>query len=365
MEREPWMLVQEGSKLYLLARNQQDFVFITVNKALTAEKEEQLQRSGSFSKLRLQEMGLTFRELPRNQIRGIALSGWDAGDMLFFYPVSGKKQKYVFSDDYEKERIDAFFSGVERFTAPTANKNKKKKKAQDWRKDRQDPAIYGKLVWVAPALAVLSFIFGFAYRMREGWLLYLLSVVWVIIAVVLDIAFPAYFTLIPPAKGEKKKKAWNLIAPLIIHGWLMVIGPGSNWLDGRVFWISWLVCGILAAAVMGIFAEEFRREKAYLIYVFLIAGLFGNIETGHINEALDFSQPQVYTLEVEDLNHTSGKNSSYHCVVTLPDGREADLEIKANFYNTLDLGDPVRVEVSRGLLGIEYANAYPADQVTD
>ena len=70
MDREPWLLVQEGSKLYLLARNQRDFVFITVNKALTAEKEEQLARNGSFSNLRLQELGLTFRVLPGDQIRG-------------------------------------------------------------------------------------------------------------------------------------------------------------------------------------------------------------------------------------------------------------------------------------------------------
>lgn len=358
MAKEPWLLVQEGSKLYLLAKDRQDFVFITVNKSLTAEKEEQLARSGSFSKPRLQELGLTFRTLPDNQVRGVALTGTEAGETIHFYPASGKKQKYVFSDDYEAEQIDAFFAGTQRFTAPTGSK--KKKNARDWRKARQDPQIYEKLWLLSPSLTVLSFIFGFAYRMRGGWALYLLSLVWVIAAVALDIVFPAYFTLIPAKKGEKKQ-ARNLIGPLLVHGWLMVVGPGHNWLDWKWFWILWLVCGVLAVLVMGFFAEEFKREKSYLIYVLIIVGLFGCIEAGHINEALDFSQPQVYTLEVEDLHYSGGKNSSYKCSVILPDGREAEMEIKANFYKTLEIGDPVRVELSRGLLGIEYAQAYPIE----
>ena len=137
MDREPWLLVQAGGKLYLLARNQQDFVFITVNKALTAEKEEQLQRSSSFSSLRLQEMGLSFRVLPGNQVRGVAVTGCEAGETLYFYPASGKKQKYVFSDDYEKEQIDAFFAGMERFTAPGGTKRNKRKGPEDWRTERQ------------------------------------------------------------------------------------------------------------------------------------------------------------------------------------------------------------------------------------
>lgn len=296
MEREPWLLVQAGSKLYLLARDQRDFVFITVNKALTAEKEEQLQRSGSFSKLRLQEMGLTFRILPGNQVRGVAMTGCEAGETLYFYPGSGRKQKYVFSDDYEKAWIDAFFTGVERFTAPTGTK--KKKDANQWRKGRQNPKVYEQLKWLSTVMTILSFVCGFAYRIRGGRLLYLAVL---------------------------------------------------------------LISAVLATLVLGIFAEEFRRQKANLLAVFLIAGAFGMAEAGHFNRELDFSEPEVHTLAVEELDYTGGKNSSYRCTVTLPDGREAELEIKADFYKTLEIGDPVRVEVSTGALGIEYAGVYPME----
>lgn len=358
MEREPWLLVQAGSKLYLLARDQRDFVFITVNKALTAEKEEQLQRSGSFSKLRLQEMGLTFRVLPGNQVRGVAMTGCEAGETLYFYPGSGRKQKYVFSDDYEKAWIDAFFTGVERFTAPTGTK--KKKDAKEWRKGRQNPKVYEQLKWLSTVMTILSFVCGFAYRIRGGRLLYLASLMWLVLPIVLDIAFPAYFSLILPARGEKKK-ARNLFGPVVVHGWLMSIGPGSNWLDGRLYLAVLLISAVLATLVLGIFAEEFRRQKANLLAVFLIAGAFGMAEAGHFNRELDFSEPEVHTLAVEELDYTGGKNSSYRCTVTLPDGREAELEIKADFYKTLEIGDPVRVEVSTGALGIEYTGVYPME----
>lgn len=355
---EPWLLVQEGSKHVLLARDHQNFIFIAVNKSLTAEKEEQL-RFRTITPSILKEMGLTFRVLPKNQVRGMALAGSEAGDTLYFYLTSGKKQKYVFSDDYDKERTDGFFSGLERFMPPKGG-SKKKKNAQDWRKAQQDPQVFEKLRFLAPLLTVLSFACTFAYRIRGGWVLYLLSLAWVIIPVILDIVFPAYFTLIMAGKREKKK-ARNLIGPLLVHVWLMSISPGTNWMDDKVLLILWAVCGILSAAVMGLLAEEFRREKAYIVVVFLLAGLFGAVEAGRFNEALDFSEPTVYTLTVEDLEYSGGKNSTYRCFTTLPDGREADMYIKADFYKTLEIGDPIRVEVSTGALGIEYANAYPIE----
>ena len=248
---------------------------------------------------------------------------------------------------------------MERFIAPTGAK-KNKKNAKDWRKGRQDPQIYEKLKWLSAGMTILSFICTFAYRIRGGLALYLASLIWLVLPIVLDIAFPAYFSLILPARGEKKK-ARNLFPPVLVHGWLMCLGPGNNWLDGRMYLAVLLVSAVLATLVLGIFAEEFRRQKANLLAVFLLAGAFGMFEAGHFNKELDFSEPEIYTLAVEDLDYTGGKNSSYRCIVTLPDGREAALEIKANFYKTLEIGDPVRVEVSTGALGIEYASVYPIE----
>lgn len=355
---EPWLLVQEGSKLFLLAQDHQNYIFITVNKNLTAQIEDQL-RYRTITPVLLKELGLTIRVLPKNQVRGVALTGSEAGEYLYFYQNAGKKLKYVFSDDYDKERADAFFAGMARFTPPKGG-SRKKKDADDWRRKRQDPQLFEKLWFVSPVLTLLSFVCAFAYRMRGGWVLYLLSLLWVLIPVILDILFPAYFTLILEGKGEKKKDR-NLLWPLLIHGWLMSIGRANNWLDGKLYLLVMLICGILCTVVMGIFAEEFRREKAYLIVVFLVTGVFGSVVAGRFNEALDFSEPETYTLTVEDLEYNGGRNRTYRCWATLPDGREAEMHIRADFYETLEIGDPIRVEVSTGALGIEYANAYPAE----
>lgn len=356
MEREPWLLVQEGSKLYLMARIQQDFVFITVNNALTADKEEQLARSGSFSGLRLQELGLTFRVLPGNQVRGVALTGCEAGETLYFYPASGKKQKYIFSDDYEKAQIDAFFTGVERFTPPG---NKKKKKDPDaWRLEGRDPQLYKKLWFVCPALIGLNIGGGIGYLANRSWPWYLASLLCAAVPVALNILFPAYFSLVP----EKRRKVptHDLALPLAVH-MLSVMLPMGNWLNEWMYLMVGIACGLAAVILMGTLAMEFKKNRAYLFVLFIAAGLCGIPEVQQINQVFDFSEPRVYTLSVEDLEHTGGSDSSYRCFITLPDGQEAGLHIGAQFYTTLEVGDPIRVEVSTGALGIEYASVYPME----
>ena len=358
MGREPWLLVQEGGRLYLLAREQRDFVFITVNKALTAEKEEQLARSGSFSKPRLQEMGLTFRVLPGGQIRGAALTGSEAGDTLYFYPASGKKQKYVFSDDYEKERIDAFFGGVERFTAPG---NKKKKNSPDnWRVQRQDPALYQKMGWVPPILMGMGIASSAGYLMNRTWPWYLAYLMSFAAPVVLDILFPAYFTLITEKGGPKH--AHDLSIPMWVQVLVLVLMTRSNWLDESLFLKLWAVCGILSVLMAYLLVEEFRRMKGALLAVLFGAGIAATLLIGHTNCVFDFAQPETYVLAVEELEESrSGKTTSYECTVTLPDGRTLEIDISGRFYHALEVGDEVQVALHPGALGIGYVTVQPME----
>ena len=361
MDREPWLLVQEGSKLYLLVRNQQDFVFITVNKALTAEKEAQLRRSGSFSNLRLQELGLTFRVLPGDQIRGVALTGCEAGETLYFYPTSGKKQKYVFSDDYEKEQIDAFFEGVERFTAPGSIRKKQNKAAGDWRTERQDPAVFKKMEWVAIGLTIFSAGCTAGYIYYRTWPWYLGCILAVAAAIALDIVLPQYLTLIPPEKG-KSKPAWNLFWAVMAYGIPILLMPTHNWLMEHLWWQVLIFCGVMVTLCLWLWAEEFRRCPRDLVVACFFAAVIGMSMVGHVNEVFDFSEPEVYEATVEDLDqHRSRRRTSYACTVTMPDGTGMELNISGRDYNALEIGDPVRVEVSTGALGIEYAAAQPIE----
>ena len=151
---------------------------------------------------------------------------------------------------------------------------------------------------------------------------------------------------------------WALFSQMFV----ILLMPDKNWLDDRIFWIAAAVCGTVSTAVLGLLSEEFKRAKIWLLAVFFFGGVLGQFVAGHINEVYDFSASESCVAEVEDLDHSrSRRNSDYYCTVTLPDGREERLNISRTLYQTLQIGDPVRVEVSTGSLGIEYVNAYPVE----
>lgn len=354
---EPWLLVQEGSKIFLLAKDQRDYILISVNKNLTEEAEERLSRRAITPQL-LTEMGLTFRLLPKDQIRGVALSGSEAGETIWFYPVSGKKQKYVFSDDYSREQTDAFFAGTARFTPP-GNK-KKKKDPEAWRLEGRNPAVYEKLWFVSPLLMGLNLVCGFGYLSNRNWQWYLAFFVCAAVPVTLDILYPAYFTLIP--SSWTKAKARDLSLPLAIHALLvMVLVPMENWLENGLRLKVCIVCGMAVMILLGLLVKEFRKNKLILLEVLLLAGYCGGAEVQEINRVFDFAEPQAYILTVEKMEHTGDDTDNFCCFVTLPGGQEQELCIARDLYATLGVGDPIRVEIHPGALGIEYAQAYPIE----
>lgn len=357
--KESWLLLQDGRKTYLLARDHQNYYLILADKFLTWETEEWLIEHG-ISRERLEELPLNYKTLPRKQLRGIALTGTSAGDALYLYPKSEKRQRYTFSDDCSEEQIDTFFEGVERFLAPSAQK-KKSSVTGDWRTERQDPEVYRKMEYVCIGVTVLSMLFAFGYIQNQGVFWYTALLLTNGAAIALTIIFPQYFTLLPDEKN-KKKSAWNMSWSLCSQLIVSMVYPMRNWLDEGVFWISVFVCGSVATAVMGLLSEEFRRAKVWLLAVFFFVGVLGQEVVGHINEVYDFSEPESYVLTVENLERSSGRRSTrYECTVTLPDGRSVDLDISKNYFYNLAVGGPVRVEVGTGALGIEYGNAYPVD----
>ena len=167
--------------------------------------------------------------------------------------------------------------------------------------------------------------------------------------------------------AAKGKKADALEASWIFFGvfFALIIMPAKNWVDERLFWLTMLLCGGVGSLVLGLLAEDFKRKKEYLFAAFFVAAVMGVTLIGHANEVFDFQEPDAYILQVEELTHWRGgrwnRTSRYECVVILPDGREAEMKISKEFYNELEVGDLVRVELSDGAFGIEYANAYPVE----
>lgn len=354
-EEGQYLLLQQGqNKLFLLLRSGNEFHIVTVDKRLTEEAEEKLLAIYPCSDASLRELGVNFQKISP---RGVAVSGWEAGCPVILY-IGKKRQKYVLSDNYGQKTIDAFFAGVPRFTPPQP---KKSKHEEDWRKQNRDPDLYHRLRFVPPLLVVLMTVFSIGYVNYQTWEWYLGCLVCLVVPVILDIALPAYFTIMFPEKG-KEVDAWELGWIYFIHLLVLIMFPGHNWLNENVFLLVWGIVGSSTALILGLFAEEFRRKKSSLLVIFLMVGLLGTFVVGHVNEAFDFSEPQSHILTVRELHDSrSRRNSTYKCTVTLPDGRQVDLEVSRDFYMSLEIGDSVLVEQRIGALGIEYANAFPVE----
>lgn len=354
----PWITCRMGKKLNLLAKDDKAYYIIEAGKNLDYAMEEWLEQQG-MSEALLKELNLPFVYIPKTALRGVAISGSEAGEWVCLY-LKSEKKKLMLELDYDAEWMKRFFEGVPKFTAP-ADTGREDRNDEDWRKERQDPELFDKLKYTAPLLLVLSILFSIGYAVNGGWIWYLGCLLCLAAPVVLDIVLPAYFTLLPEKKGSKKN-AWELEIPTFVHFVLGLVLPGRNWLDDDMFLVVMIVSGIGSALILGLLAEEFRRNRRSLWAVALVAGILGIFVAGHVNEAFDFSEPETYTLVVEDLAYSrSRRSSTYECTVTLPDGRQVELEISRSFYNELSVGDKVRVEHGVGALGIEYANAYPLE----
>lgn len=356
LQEGQYLIVHQGqNKTFLLLRNGRLFHLVSVDRRLTEEKEEKLLTIYPCSDAALDELGLNIQ---RVSPRGVAVTGCEAGDTLCLY--SGKKkQKYTLSDDSTPDAMDTFLDGIPRFTAPQTPAQKKN--GQDWRKINRDSKLYHQLRFVVPVLVILMTVFSVGYLLNQTWKWYLGCLVCLILPVVLDIVLPSYFTLMLPARG-KESNAWELGWVYFVHLTTLILFHGHNWLNEDLFFLVWGIIGGGAVLILGLFAEEFRRRKAALFAVFFLVGILGTFVVGHVNEAFDFSEPQTYILTVQDLKNSSGrKNVTYKCVVTLPDGRQAELETNRDTYMNMEVGQYVLVEHSVGALGIEYANVFPVE----
>lgn len=359
--QEPWLVCQngrKGRKKILLAQDGEAYYVIDAYNGLTRKKKEQLVRC-AVSEALLRRLEVRFDRILKSSIRGVSIGGYGAGDAVYLYPDSGKRMKFILMVNHQKDHVDDFFEKMERFAAPVDKKLKNWNK-ESWRREGRDQATFEQCKYVPWALSGLSLVCNIGYARSQNWLWYVCCLLCVAVTVLLTILYPSYFTLMVRAKGEKKD-AWELAWPIFIHFLTLICMPALNWLN------DWLIpgvaaaCGVVAVAVLGLFSEEFRRKKSALWMVFFVAGLCGCFMVGQVNRVFDSSADQTYYLAVEDTYKSGGKSTSYHCCVTLPDGREAELSITRALYDELEAGDSVLVVHRKGALGIEYANAYAVE----
>lgn len=346
---EPWLKCRTNGENCILARDNTAYYIIRTGKYLDLATAYWLKEQGISEEL-LKELKLPFEYIPKVALRGVAIGGCTAQQNIFLY-LKSKKQRLILLADYDLDWMESFFQDVPRFTPPTV----KLKKGEKMRESRQDPALFHKLRFVAPACLVLGLVGSIGYVITEYWGFYTLCLVLLAAQIGLVIGMPDYFSFALP-KEFKQKNVWELDIPLEAMLIVLLLRYRMNFLDDRVFWICAAV-GIAAAFVIYLFVEDIQRHRWALLGVLIYGALCGWYIIGQSNEVYDFSQPESYVLQVEDIRSSGGKFRSHYCDVTLPDGREVSLSISRSLYSDLKVGDLIQVEHGVGIFGIEYANA--------
>lgn len=342
-----YLLLQQKEKLFLLLGSRGGYHLISVDKRLTEEREQQLLRLYPCSDQTLKELGITFSAL---KVRGVAASGWEAGDELVLY-VGKKKHRYVLSDDSTREQMAKLFDGVEKFPIP-----KKKRKPSDWRLEKQKkeriPLMKG--IKTVLLLAALGSSAGLLLH-HPAW-----SILGILVSVscgALDLVFPQYFTLLDLANGSKQKHAIGLgfpaAVPIMVQA--MYVFARYNYLTMEIFFWS-VGLGILICIIFGLWCREFAERTGDLLALLLLLAMFLSGPIGMVNGLLDVNRPAVYPVTVEDKHTSSGKSTNYYCTVTLAEGETFDLSISKQNYAGIEVGQQITIAHHAGGLGIEYVS---------
>jgi len=340
----PWLMGRMGKKCCLLAKDENAFYLIEVGKKPDRKTEEELLRG--ISGERLKELELAFEYIPRTILRGVAWDGTRAGDTIYLYLETEKRKLEM---EYREDRMECFFENIQWFTPP---KNREPG-VRGWRKQRQDPQLFQKLRYVSPAFLAAGAAAGIAYVATWHWAFFTMLLLCLIGILGFTMAMPVYFTIHQP-KGKKKHNVWDLEWPLLVVGMFLFLGFRLNWMSYRPL-LYILPLGAVFGALVYWRAVDLHQESGMLFSALILGAFIALLLAGQVNEVYDFTPPESYVLEVEGLRTSTGKNRSYYCEVTLPDGQEAEISVSAKLYRQLEEGDRVRVERDVGLLGIEYA----------
>jgi len=155
----------------------------------------------------------------------------------------------------------------------------------------------------------------------------------------------------------------NFISAIILS-----IPRGVTYREGNlIFWISFIVgiaSAVVALVVMLILKPKWlnkanKRVKAsdlvgMVICVALVMGLITHRCITYPNYAFDDKPPIVVTHTITDVRRFSSKGSITYYAYCIEKGKEVEIKITRELYESLKKGDLITVEVYEGAFGLEY-----------
>lgn len=344
----------------MLVRYTDRYHIIAVNNKLDEDKEEKV-LAGNCSEAVIDEMGLTRETIMKKDLRGVAIGGCCAGDVIVLC-TKDRKLQYVLSDNYSDEDIKAMFTEIQRFQPPK-NGGTKSRKA-DWRTEMQDESIQkimGPIGVVLNIIGCVSFVgTSILGRLNAIWSILCLSIM--AISIGLYFLYPQYFSVM----GSKEFKRVGYTAK-VKHLELAIMAPAlalmlrslrdfcfPNWAP---LLIAGAVVGFAASIIMYIFSREVRENTSLIVVILLLSVFVSCGIMGQLNHLANFGADEPQTCTVIDTERDDGGRHAdrYFCTVSIESGAELEIPISGSVYNKLQAGDMVTIFAGQGALGIEYA----------
>ena len=354
------LLLQKNSRISFLVRYTDRYHIIAVNNKLDEDKEEKI-LSGNCSEAVIDEMGLTRETIMKKDLRGVAIGGCSAGDVIVLY-TKDRKLKYVLSDDYGDEEINAMFTGIERFQPPK-NDGSKNRKA-DWRTEMQNESMQKVMGPIGVALNIIGCV-SFAGTTILGRLSCMWSIMCLCtmaVSIGLYFLYPQYFSVM--SRKEFKRIGYTA---KVKHLTLAVMAPAlaltlrslrdfyfPNWVP---LLIAGVAVGFAVTIIMYIFSREVRENTSLIVVILLLAVFVSCGIVGQLNHIanIDAAEPQTCTV-IDTARDEGGRHADrYYCTVSLESGAELEIPISGSVYNKLQDGDMVAIFTGQGAFGIEYA----------
>ena len=368
----PHFELVRGKERFLLFRTEEEFHIIDCDEALTKEKRFAILESGC-TPAEMQEMGLSGTTIAKSDLSAVTVTGCGPQDDVIFY--LGKKQlSYRFAAAYEQRRVDDFFRGIPRKQYKTRRRFKGGRDL-DWRLKAQDDEMYQRLRtmgWVYNILCVVIGLIPFVHvEVRVvpfGWTVLGMCLV----AVGLDVFLPEYFSILffEDKEDRRKKRGGGrriLKTRAIRLGYGMVCLLMVFLLFGHRYNVVWNVQYLkvtifLTLAVFAVliflcreFGELLKANPLLLVTHMIFAlALNGLMLVPHFNHALG-GDLTPFTAVIIDQHISGGRSESYYCTINLPDGKELDIQVTRDKYESCEIGDTMDLQYGTGFFGIEYA----------
>lgn len=347
------LLLQKGSKRYVLLNGGDRYHLIQLDKYLTEEKEKKLYMSYPCTDQTLHELGVHFTSVPKQSLIGVYAEGANAGSTVAMRCDGHNTRKYALSDNTTPEILTAMFADVRKLPPPRDNT------PDAWRKKGQNPYMLKHMKQLHLAMIFVAFPLGLQ-MLYDGTHNLLWASIFAMIPIaclVLVIVLPTYFTLIEYRHRRSQYGIDLKYLYLITSILLSVHVLRRHYISQGRFALYSVLAGIIICAILWFLVPEFRRQVgafATLSCFIILASGWGIV--GQLNLLLDTTPPDIKTYFVQDLEEHHGSKGSvtYRCYITLNSGDRFLIHIDEDAFHDLQVGDRIRVAHAAGGLGLEH-----------